>query len=110
MKRNWNAWVWAGFGLTLVSAFSYVFFFIRFPITRDFPWLTLLLFIVAGWLLPVGLKRAYGQPEHYRGKVTGGILWGFSAGLMGGFCFRHFSFSTDKTPRLQALPPDAPLP
>jgi hypothetical protein len=87
MKRNWNAWVWAGFGLTLFSAFSYVLFFIRFPITRDFPWVSLLLFIVAGWLLAVGLKRAYGQPEQYRGKVSGVILSVLSLGLIGLFCY-----------------------
>ena len=60
MKRSWNAWVWAGFGLTLVAAFSYMFLFIWFPITRDIPWVNFLLFIAAGWLLAVGLKRAYG--------------------------------------------------
>jgi len=93
MKRNWNAWVWAGFGLTLVSAFSYVFFFIRFPITRDIPWVSLLLFIVAGWLLATGLRRAYGQPEHYRGKVSGVILSVLSAGLIGVFCYGMFILS-----------------
>ena len=74
MKRSWNAWVWAGFGLTLVAAFSYMFLFIWFPITRDIPWVNFLLFVAAGWLLAVGLKRAYGQPERYRGKVSGEIL------------------------------------
>jgi hypothetical protein len=87
MKRNWNTWVWAGFGLTLFSAFSYILFFIKFPITRDVPWVSFLLFIVAGWLLAVGLRRAYGQPERYRGKVSGVILSVLSLGLIGFFCY-----------------------
>ncbi|HXI43238.1 MAG TPA: hypothetical protein VNH83_24870 [Bryobacteraceae bacterium] len=87
MKRNWNAWVWAGFGLTLFSAFSYILYFVRFPITRDVPWVSLLLFIVAVWLFAVGLKRAYGQPERYRGRVSGVILSALSLSLMGLFCW-----------------------
>ena len=87
MKRSWNAWVWAGFGLTLVAAFSYMFLFIWFPITRDIPWVNFLLFIAAGWLLAVGLKRAYGQPERYRGKVSGVILSALSLAIIGLFCY-----------------------
>jgi hypothetical protein len=87
MKRNWNAWVWAGFGLTLVSVFSYILFFVRFPITRDVPWVSFALFIGAAWLLAAGLKRAYGQPEQYRGKVSGVILSVLSLSLIGLFCW-----------------------
>ena len=87
MKRSWNAWPWAGFGLTLFSAFSYIFFFVRFPITRDVPWVSLALFVAAVWLLALGLKRAYGRPEQYRGKISGVILSALSLGLIGLFCY-----------------------
>jgi hypothetical protein len=87
MKRNWNAWVWSGFGLTLFSAFSYILFFVRFPVTRDVPWVSFVLFIVAAWLLAAGVKRAYGQPEQYRGKVSGVILSVLSLSLIGLFCW-----------------------
>src|SRR5258708_39936700 len=107
MKRNWNAWVWAGFGLTLFSAFSYILYFVRFPITRDVPWVSLLLFIVAIWLLAVGLKRAYGKPEQYRGKVSGVILGVLSLSLIGLFCY-GFLFLTKGLPRFAGSPGRGP--
>jgi len=103
MKRNWNAWVWAGFGLTLFSAFSYILYFVRFPVTRDVPWVSLLLFIVAVWLLAVGLKRAYGQPEQYRGKVSGVILSVLSLSLIGLFCYGLLVLTKD-IPRSEDAP------
>jgi len=103
MKRNWNAWVWAGFGLTLFSAFSYILYFVRFPVTRDVPWVSLLLFIVAVWLLAVGLKRAYGQPEQYRGRVSGVILSVLSLSLIGLFCYGLLVLTKD-IPRSEDAP------
>ena len=102
MKRNWNAWVWAGFGLTLLSAFSYMLLFIWFPITRDVPWVTLLLFVAAGWLLVVGLKRAYGQPERYRGKVSGVVLSVLSLAIIGLFCYGTLVLTKDIPPSCDA--------
>jgi len=73
MKRRWNWLLYAGFAVVLVALFSYAFF-VLFPITRDFPWANLLLFVIGGALLAIGLVRAYGNPERYRGKVVGPIL------------------------------------
>src|SRR5438094_5347539 len=44
MKRRWNFSLWAGFFLVVVGLVSYVPFFALFPVTRDFPWVNLLLF------------------------------------------------------------------
>jgi hypothetical protein len=74
MRRNWNVLIWAGFAVALLALFSYIPFFIRFPVTRDVPWANLLLFLAGGWMLAAGLRRAYGHPEHYRGKVSGAVL------------------------------------
>ena len=90
MKRRSNAFVWTGFALTLVAFLSYYFYFLRFPSTRDFPWLNLLLFAAAGALLSVGLKRAYGDPELYRGKVGGAILGVLSLAVFVLFCVFNF--------------------
>ena len=49
--RRFNWPLWAGFLLTLFAAFSYFAFFVWFPITRDFPWANLLLFLLAAVLL-----------------------------------------------------------
>ena len=63
MKRRWNLFVWAGFGLTALAFLSYFAFFARFPVTRDFPWVNLILFLAGGWLLGIGLQRAFREPE-----------------------------------------------
>lgn len=66
--------MWAGFLLSVGAFFSYFAFFVEFPVTRNFPWANLLLFLIAAILLVVGLRRAYGSPEVFRGKIFGPIL------------------------------------
>ena len=73
MKRRWNLSLWLGFVVVLGGLFSYVYF-AQFPITRDFPWLNLLLIGVGLALLATGLFRAFGNPRLYRGKIAGSIL------------------------------------
>jgi len=38
----------------------------------------------------VGLKRAFGQPQQYRGKIAGPILGTLSLLIVGVFCFAVF--------------------
>jgi len=87
-KRNWRLWV--GFLLVLAGLFSFVPVFAQFPITRDFPWATLLLFAIGAVLLVIGLSRAYRQPEIYRGKVSGPILTILSVLGIALFCYGIF--------------------
>jgi hypothetical protein len=87
MKRSWNPRLWAGFALVLVGIASYPRFFIRFPVTRDFPWANLLLFALAAFLLATGLRRAFQKPEAYRGKVSGTILASLGTLLVAFFLF-----------------------
>ena len=83
MKRKWNWPIWTGFVVAVGGWFSYGFF-AQFPVTRDFPWANLLLFGIGAALLIVGLFRAFGRPQRYRGKVFGskaanqGILEGWT--------------------------------
>ena len=56
-----------------------------FPATRDLPWANYLLFLIGGALLAVGVRRAFGDPEHYRGKISGSILASLSALLFAFF-------------------------
>lgn len=93
MKRSWNPLVWAGFAVAVAAAVSYVPVFIRFPITRDFPWANLLLFGVGGWLLAAGVKRAYTQPERYRGKISGIVFSVLALALLVLFCWGNFVFA-----------------
>jgi hypothetical protein len=78
MKRRWNWPIWAGFVVVVTGLFSYVFF-ARFPITRDFPWANFLLFGIGIALLLVGLFRAFGRPQVYRGKIFGSIFAAIAA-------------------------------
>ena len=73
MKRKWNWPIWIGFVFTVAGLFSYGFF-ARFPMTRDFPWANFLLFGIGIALLIVGLFRAFGRPQVYRGKIFGSIF------------------------------------
>ena len=86
-KRRWNWRVWAGFLLTLFAIASYVLVFFKYPITRDVPWVPFLLFVVALLLLIVGLRKAYGEPTAYRGKVAGPILAVLSVAVMAFFSY-----------------------
>jgi hypothetical protein len=83
----------AGFVLTLVTVFSFFEVFSRWPITRDFPWPTLVLFAVSFLLLGSGLWRAYKQPDRYRGKIYGPLLAVLSLFLTGFLLFYIFIFS-----------------
>ena len=89
MKRSWNWSLWIGFFFVLAGFLSYTFF-ARFPITRDFPWANFLLFGVGGIFLLVGLIRAFGKPQHYRGRIVGPILAALSVVVFGFFSYLIF--------------------
>lgn len=89
MKRKWNWPIWIGFVLAVGGLLSYEFF-VRFPITRDFPWANLLLFGIGGALLIVGLFRAFGRPQLYRGKIFGSIFTAIALFLFAFFSYEIF--------------------
>lgn len=89
MKKSWNWTLWVGFLLVLVGFFSYAFF-VLFPATRDFPWVNLTLFCLGGILLIVGLARAFGRPQVFRGKIFGPILAVISLLVVGLFAYGVF--------------------
>ena len=113
MKRTWNGFIWLGFAVVLVAAFS-LLFLIQFPAIRDFPWPNLLLFAAGGVLLAIGLKRAFLQPDRYRGKVSGIILSLISLATFGLFLYGTFVLTADipsasGAPRLGMPAPDFTL-
>jgi hypothetical protein len=93
MKRRHNILLWVGFLVVLLAVGTYLPIFAVFAATRDIPWVNYLLFLAGGILLVLGLRRAFGQPELYRGKVLGSILTSLSALLFAFFCFAIFYFS-----------------
>jgi len=78
MKGNWNFFLWGGFLIVVLGLLSYVPFFSLFPVTRDFPWANLALFLIGGWLLTAGWWRAVKQPQRYRGKILGPVFGALS--------------------------------
>jgi drug/metabolite transporter (DMT)-like permease len=103
MKRRWNWHLWAGFLFCIAALVSYTFVFAKYPVTRDIPWANFLLFAVGGVLLFVGLQRAFGQPQQYRGKITGPILSALSLAALGFFCYVIFFLAKQLPPPSTAL-------
>jgi peptidoglycan/LPS O-acetylase OafA/YrhL len=85
LKRRRNILNWAGFAIVLVALVSYIPFFALFPATRDIPWVNYLLFLIGGALLAAGVRRAFRDPERYRGKISGSILASLSVLLFAFF-------------------------
>jgi hypothetical protein len=113
--RRHNAPLWLGFLIAVFAFLSYVPIFARYPITRDMPWANFLLFALALVLLVIGLRRAFGQPELYRGKIAGPILTTLSVAALALFCLFTFSLgkhlpSSMQAPKVGQKAPDFALP
>jgi len=80
MSPRFNWQLWSGLALSVAAFISYFGFFIRFPITRDIPWLTLILFIIAIVLLVSGLRKAAGR------RVLAWIVTILGIGVAAFFC------------------------
>lgn len=84
--------LWSGFLLALIAFISYPFIMVRYPVTRDFPWLNLLLFGVAGVLLVLGLRRSFATGATRGRKITAVILASLGALVCVFFVFLFFVF------------------
>ena len=89
MKRKWNRPIWVGFVVVVAGLFSYGFF-AQFPITRDFPWANFLLFGIGAALLILGLFRAFGRPQVYRGKIFGSLFTAIAVLVVAFFSYQIF--------------------
>src|ERR1700730_1621914 len=114
MKRRWNWSLWIGFVLVLAGFVSYEFFS-QFPMTRDFPWANFLIFALGGFLLVLGLLRAFGRPQVYRGKIFGSIFAVLGVLVFGLFAYVIFFElrqvpASSNAPRVGQKAPDFTLP
>lgn len=87
-RFNWPIWV--GFLLTLFAFLSYPFLFVNWPITRDFPWVNLLLFALAAVLLFTGLRRAFSPDRRLPSKIINSGVAALSVLVLAGFIFAIF--------------------
>jgi len=100
-KRNWNIWI--GFLLCVIGFLSYPFFFAQYPITRDIPWATFLIMAAGLYFAVSGLRRAFGRPQEYKGKIAGSILGVLSVAVVGLFCFGVF-YASKQLPKSAGAP------
>ena len=92
-RFNWPLWI--GLLVTLIGFASYITVFMWFPVTRDFPWANLLLFLIAAVLLFIGLRRAF-APDRRRpllSKIAGSLVTVFSTLVITLFVFGFFVFA-----------------
>jgi hypothetical protein len=76
-----------GLIVCVASFLSYFFLFSRYPVTRDLPWTSWLLFALGLGLAAIGVRRPFRQPERYRGRWMSPILALLSLGVAGSFVF-----------------------
>ena len=89
-RINWP--LWTGFVLTLAAFLTYFFIFVWFPFTRDFPWANLAMFVIAGVLLFMGLRRGFAsdRPHPTRSKIVSSIVSVLSLAVFAMFIFTIF--------------------
>lgn len=85
---NWPIWV--GFLLAVIAFLSYPFFFINWPVTRDFPWASLLLFALAAVLLFLGVRRAFKPGRRLISKIVAPVVATVSVLILALFIFISF--------------------
>jgi membrane protease YdiL (CAAX protease family) len=91
-RLNWQ--IWAGFLLSLFVFVSYPLIFANWPITRDLPWVNLLLLVVAVVLLFFGIRRSFGHERGWFSKGIGVVVLSLSALVLAGFIFTTFVMPT----------------
>jgi hypothetical protein len=92
-RFNWPLWV--GLLVTLIGGFSYIAVFVWFPITRDFPWVNLLMFAVALVFLWQGVRRGFARDRAHpkRSKIMTTLVTTFSVAIIALFLFSYFVFA-----------------
>ena len=84
-RLNWQ--IWTGFVLSLVAAFSYAFVFVRWPITREFPWANFIIFAIAFVLLFFGLRRAFKPDKRIVSRVFSVLAAAFGVFMLAALLF-----------------------
>jgi hypothetical protein len=89
-RLNWP--LWAGFLLTVVAVITFFSVLVWIPATRNFPSVTLLLFVISAVLLFVGLRRAFSPSlaRPLRAKIGAVVMTSFSALFIAAFIFAFF--------------------
>lgn len=81
--RRFNWQLWTGFLLVIAAFVTYLPLFVRYVITRDMPWATLLLFAAGLVLVVTGFRRA-------QRRLVPSIVLTLSVLITGAFLFGAF--------------------
>src|SRR5258706_11345694 len=113
-KQRFNWPIWAGLLLSVFALVSYPFVFVRWPVTRDFPWANLLLFGIATMFLFLGVRQAYAAGGRRRSRIISSIVATLSVLILGLFVFSFFIASrwlpaSHAAPRVGQKAPDFSL-
>jgi hypothetical protein len=87
-KFNWP--IWLGFIITVFAFLSYPLIFVNWPVTRDFPWTNIGLFVLAAFLLFVGIRRAFAADRRRLSKIFAALVAALSVLVLGLFIFTAF--------------------
>src|SRR5437660_906552 len=73
-ERQPNRMPWLALLLALLAIGLNIGFFVGFPAQRALPWLSLLCGVAALFLSAIAARRAYSQPQLYKGKISSSIV------------------------------------
>ena len=93
--RRFNWPLLAAFVLMPLAFLSFPFFFVKWPVTRDVPWASMLLFGVAGLCLVSGVRRAF-APGRFRPLK---IAISLAVVLLSALCLNSFGLMVLIAPR-----------
>jgi len=90
MKIRFNWSLWLGLLLSVFALISYPFVFVRWPVTRDFPWANLLIFGLAAILMFIGVRQAFGAGRRRGARILSSFVAAVSLLILGLFIFSFF--------------------
>jgi hypothetical protein len=83
IKKRTNSALWLGLLITVLGVLSNLLYFFKIP-SAALPWLNLTLPAIGLIFLLIGVVRAFGQSQIYRGKIWGSIAAGLAALFLAG--------------------------
>jgi hypothetical protein len=83
---NWS--IWLSLPIAVVALYSYPFIFVRWAVTRDVPWMNLLLCAAAVALAITGVRRVFGGDRAWLSKASAVLVAAASVAAVGLFTYK----------------------